>query len=136
MAVMGPIKYRFVPFDTVIWNEDTRSPFQNQSTDQIESTQPQPVGPLVAVARDFAQDEKEDMVFDREMSEKQRSDIKCVVVGIQRVDQQTTSQKHYVLLVTLVGEIDGVSQYERVGVATLEKDRISPLASGVDIQIV
>lgn len=136
MAVMGPIKYRFVPFDTVIWSEDMRFPFQTQSTDQIDSTQPQSVGPLMAVARDFAQDGKEDMIFDREMPEKQRSEIKCVVVGTQRVDQQTTFQKHYVLLVTLVEETDGISQYERVGVATLEKDRISSLASGVNIQIV
>jgi len=98
--------------------------FRTQSTDQIEFTQPQLIGPLIAVARDFAQDEKEDMVFDRGMPEKQRSDIKCVVVSIQRVDQQTISKKHYVLLFTLVEDIDGVSQYERVGVATLEKDHI------------
>jgi hypothetical protein len=136
MAVMGPIKYRFVPFDTVVWDEDIKSPFKTQSPDRMDSTQLQSVGALMAVVRDFVQDGRKDMVFDREISEEQRVETKCVVVATERVDQSVASQKHYVLLVLLIGETDGVSQYERVGVATLEKDGILPLASHVESQIV
>lgn len=137
MAVKGAIKYMNVPFDTVDWNEDKiQSPFRAELNGGPGIPSVQPVGDLVAVARDLVPGNGGELIFDRPEETESIQNLKCVIIGTERLDTPADSQKHYVLIVAPLHSEEGNTDYERVGVAVVAKKDIKFEGSGIQVRIV
>jgi hypothetical protein len=112
MAVMGSICFMDIPFGGVDWDRDFESPFNRpQNTPQA----------LFGNARDFTKQNDDRLIFDRHMDAPLHTHLKCMVLGTKTDSMgHTRTKKHYGILVVAREADDG--SYERVGVATFERD--------------
>lgn len=155
MAVEGPIKYMDIPFDGVNWSKETdiQSPFEAfTNADSATTNYHAPDKGIRATARDFSfvpgQDTGE-LIWDRP-GEDYDSLPKCVIVATQKMESLSEMQKMYVLLVMPLArnknegrnengngnEEGSVEEYERVGVAVMEKRHVDVGERGVEVRIV
>lgn len=132
MAVWGAIKYTHVPFDSVDWNEEIKSPFRN-IINGGDATQ---ILDLGAVGRDFTTLREDKFILDDPGKIEIIENLKCVVIATERLDDLSDGQLHYVLLVAPKDVKESCIKYEGVGIAVLEKKDISLEGAGLDVQIV
>ncbi|KAF2734668.1 HET-domain-containing protein [Polyplosphaeria fusca] len=138
MAYEGGIEYMEVPFGMVAWTEEIVSPFQHPYQSQRDDDSG--VMPELSVkAWVIVEPEKRDFVLDEPaLWDDRRSEIMCVVLGVQKQILPDHHQLQYVLLVAAIKEEEEESMYERVGVAALETQYIGMHengGSGIDIRI-
>jgi hypothetical protein len=134
MAVMGPIKYVDAPFNGVNWNKEIKSPFRTGPVME-DDVLTQHVGDLEAVAIDIMPDETTQLIFDREEEGRAIKNLKCVLVGSGKQDQQWGS-KYFVLLVAPINSKQDCTDYERVGVAVMIYEEIDFAGRELKVRIV
>ena len=132
MAVEGAMKHTDVPFDSVDWNEEIQSPFRSAVNGGGDSQ----ILDLGAVARDLATAQEVEFILDRPGTTEETKNLKCVVIATERLDDPSDAQLHYVLLVAPKHTGKGCTEYERVGMAVLEKKDILLEGTGLEVQIV
>jgi hypothetical protein len=120
VAVEGPIKYIDVPFDSAYWTKNIQSPFRRALTRGGGPFSPRKE--LLALAGDSSlplQQADNDFVLDRPGGTQLLS-LKCVIVGMEKADQLSCSQKHYVILIMPTDISQNCTTFEKVGVAIIE----------------
>ena len=134
---MGPMKYAKIEFETTDWVEDIKSPFTEELVVENDGSTLQPVGNLTAVAGGFVPAEDSKLVLDRPSGiEATRRDLRCVVVGVERMSTPLESQKYYVLIVSPVQAKESSNDYERVGISTLTRKEMKLEDPGILVRIV
>ncbi|KAH6665936.1 hypothetical protein B0J14DRAFT_660071 [Halenospora varia] len=130
MAVDGPISYLEVPLGKADWNDKLKSPFKSAkdiSANYWQIGKGHPRLELKAEARKFVLARtntlKRLITFDIEPSVG-LEDMRCVVVGKQKLVSSHDLQKHYVLAVVPLHS-EGPGIFERAGVGTVDKKLIS-----------
>ncbi|KAG9188484.1 hypothetical protein G6011_02407 [Alternaria panax] len=113
MAVTGSICFMDIPSGSVDWTPDLVSPFDD-SEDTCGTS-----GALRGDARQFSTQRDDRLFFDRVTDGLSYGQLLCLVLGTQDV-WDGRLMTHYGLLVATAEEGSGV--YERVGVATFERD--------------
>ncbi|KAL1609182.1 hypothetical protein SLS59_001546 [Nothophoma quercina] len=117
MAVMGPIKYVDIAFDTVEWSNDLQS--YSGSASHTQGRPEQYLEALWAISRPF-ETETEDIVrFDRS-DHRLDTNMHCVVLGTEKAESSEVPEKHYGLLVESDNERN---TYRRIGVATFMREQ-------------
>jgi hypothetical protein len=132
MAVEGPIKYLDPPFSGTNWSLDIKSPFISGQVLE-DGILTQPVGDLVAIARDIAPGSTAQYFLDRDEKDTRR--IKCVIVGTEKGDSETDLNR-YVLLVAPIHTSEDCKDYERIGVAIMSREDIDEKEPSLEIQII
>lgn len=118
MAVMGPISFMDIPFAAVRWHRDFVSPFGDSRYSDQNGTTHKSFQDLQGKARDFVAHIGDRTFFDRNADIPTYSILKCVVLGTN-TETIGLRQKHYGLLVVPSRD----NKYERVGVATFEREQ-------------
>jgi hypothetical protein len=115
----GAIKYLKLKFDQIVWaNEDFRNPFSRNSTGDMAT--------LYGLARRLNMS-KQDMlnyVMLDERREFEVEDLRCIVIGRDKLDGRTDNPEYHVLIVHRTGSNLEPDIYERVGVASLIPEKV------------
>jgi hypothetical protein len=132
MAVMGRICFMGIPFAAVRWREDFEAPFGNLHGHQDAGELGKPPQALQCNARDFSRKADDRLIFDQSEEALPNARLKCLVLGTD-TNPVGRVEKHYGLLLAATGVTDS---YERVGVATFERDKTWIDIPGTPVRVV
>ncbi|KAI1743121.1 hypothetical protein F4680DRAFT_471994 [Xylaria scruposa] len=123
MAYSGEIEYPEVPFGKVKWTGDLCNPFPTESQDGTC----EPI--LVAKARKLTigdPDLRNRVTLDRNLwPEFERGQWRCVVVGMEKIEDPNIPVPHYALLIHPSLTEQSYDVYERIGVGILTPGHFS-----------
>jgi hypothetical protein len=114
MAVMGHISYMDIPFDTIDWNSDIKSPLETCNS-QHKGRPDRPLKAWSLIARAYKQQAEDGVVLDNQDRQTDPMQLKCVVFGTEQTEPPSDLEKHYCLL---IAPCESGSNYNRVGVAS------------------
>jgi hypothetical protein len=129
----GPIKYMDLKFKEVHWatGEDFKSPFDDELVQGAQNSSELGFGidleTLRGLARSITMTSWERLnyvIFDEE-GDFEIHDLRCVVIGRDKVVNGEDNPKHHVLIIQKTRSVLGnVDIYERVGVASLRQAHV------------
>ncbi|KAJ8129636.1 hypothetical protein O1611_g3997 [Lasiodiplodia mahajangana] len=121
MAVMGQIAYMDAPFDWMDWNDEIKSPLGPQADFEVDAYRADP-------------EDDSRSTYDREEETGTFSELKCVIIGREKMEKDTDPTDFYVLLIAPTGSSESCVEHKRVGVARLTRDEI--IGEAVKVKIV
>ena len=123
----GAIKYLELKFKEIDWaTEDFRSPFSRQLAPELEKSSALKSTGDVATLRGLARRitiSKLDMLTYITLDEEREfeaDDLRCVVIGRDKVESDLENPKYHVLIIHQIRRTLETDMYERVGVASLK----------------
>ena len=137
----GPIKYMELKFKEINWatTVDFENPFTRALTTEPEQSSGLGVGGELGTLRGLARrikmtkwDILNYISFDEE-GPPSYDDLRCVVIGRDKVENGEENPKHHALIIQQVRNVLNVDIYERVGVASLRPEHVGSEGSWVRI---
>lgn len=128
----GPIKYMELKFKEIDWatTVDFENPFTRELAAEPEQSSGLGVGGELGTLRGLARriqmtkwEVLNYIIFDEE-GPPDYEDLRCVVIGRDKVENGEDNPKHHALIILQVRSVLGVDIYERVGVASLKPEHV------------
>jgi hypothetical protein len=138
----GPIKYMELKFKEIDWAtaEDFENPFDRALVPELEKSSELGFGGDLETLRGLARSmtvtrwEKLNYIIFDEEGEFEIDDLRCVVIGRDKVASGEDNPKYHVLIIQKARSVLGVDIYERVGVASLRQANVGSDGSWVIIR--
>ena len=124
----GAIKYLKLKFDQIVWaDEDFRNPFSRNSTGDMAT--------LHGLARRLNMSKQDllNYVMLDEPGEFEVNNLRCVVIGRDKLDGRTENPEYHVLIVHRTASNLEADVYERVGVASLRPEKVDKEGSWIRV---
>ena len=118
MAVMGQIRYMDAPFDWMEWNRDIETPLKRYSAEDIE------IQDFEVLAYDANLEDDTRCIYDRKIEVGAPDNLKCVIIGWEKMEMGEDPTDYYVLLLTPTDAKGGSTDHTRLGVARMTGDEI------------
>jgi hypothetical protein len=137
----GPIKYMELKFKEIDWatTGDFENPFARPLAAEPEQSSGLGVGGELGTLRGLARRIKMTkwevlnyIIFDEE-GPPNNDDLRCVVIGRDKVENGEENPKHHALIIQQVRSVLGVDIYERVGVGSLKPEHVESAGAWVRI---
>jgi hypothetical protein len=128
----GPIQYMELKFNEIDWatTVDFENPFTRAVATEPEQSSGLGVGGELGTLHGLSRrikmtkwDVLNSIIFDEE-GPPSHDDLRCVVIGRDKVENGEDNPKHHALIIQQVRNVLGVDIYERVGVASLRPEHV------------